>query len=205
MASYNYEQKFNSLTTGNLNTQDNWSGDTGFQVGTTLPYEGAKGVSIGVTSSGQKIVNTSIGSFSDGDFFIAVRTTDSVQNTINLRLYETTNIIVAIRFNAGNIECFMGGSYTTYSAFSANAWYVINIQWNNGTQTNQFRLRVRTGTTWGSWTSWVSTVNDYTTINEIDFIAHGTAYTAYFDTITPTDPTLVIPLATRLLLMGVGK
>jgi hypothetical protein len=43
---WTYEQKFDGLTTGDLNGQDSWSGSTNYDVSTTNPAEGTKCVTI---------------------------------------------------------------------------------------------------------------------------------------------------------------
>jgi len=75
---WTYEEKFNDLTTGDLNGQDSWSGGTGYDVTTTAAaiYEGTKGVSETASLSIQRQI-TSIDS---GTMYVSMKTNDANTN-----------------------------------------------------------------------------------------------------------------------------
>jgi len=96
----------------------------------------------------------------------------------------------------GNIEYYDHdlAAYQTIQAYSIDTWYLCEIQFDDVSQPNKYRVRIDNG----AWTSWV-TVNSgsYTTINYIDLDTSATnAHTMWYDDIsvnvTPTRPTTVL-------------
>lgn len=191
-SNWTYEQKFNSLTDGDLNGQDGWvRASGGMTVQTTTKYEGAKGLQVtgGAVSDDY---NRSIDAISDGLVYIAMRVsgTPSEDGGPYFMLYSGTTRVVMIRFApSGNIEYYTGGSFVSYLTFSANTWYVLAVEFNQPVQGSAYRLKIHDGNSWGSWTSWVGTENAYAVIDKIRLDHEGNSnIDAWIDTITPNTP-----------------
>lgn len=197
---WTYEQKFNSLNDGDLNTQDNWSGDTEFDVQTTTKYEGAKGIHIAVGDDDNKAIsNTSIATSSEGSLYFAIRFDTTANNNMGIKLSESSSVKMEVLLIDGAIKMIDGSGptwQTVDGSLSTDVWYVINVEWDDSGQPNQYRVRVdENGGGWGSFTNWYDTRDSsYSEIDEIEFVSKDDdgsgGYNNYFDTITPTDPTV---------------
>lgn len=189
---FTYEQKFNGLNDGDLNGQDSWSGDVDFDIQNIIKYEGSKGVKLAKSVSGENIIRDSMPQSSDGIMYIAVKISVIDNNGINIRLREGGNTRMAFRLFEGGVIDYQvsGGGYTTYGNYNADQWYVLAIEWDNSGHINQFRLKVHNGIYWESWTPWRTSNSNFSYIDGMQIICYGDdSYNAYFDTITPTDPT----------------
>ena len=192
-----YEQLFNTLNDGDLNGQDSWSGHAGFDVQTSVKYEGAKAVSMSTNISFSNVTRTITGISAGSVYFAMRRTSNSLgtRNTVQLAGSGTVLVYVGL-YNTGKIRYYDGNivSWVDFMDYSANQWYVFNIEFDDVNQPNKYRMRVHNGTSWSDWTSWTDVWNktNYTVVDGISFehqAATG-AVTCYFDTITPTDPTV---------------
>ena len=190
---WTYEQKFNTLTDGDLDGQDNWVLAGGsITVQTTTKYEGAKAVQSAGGAASDDYSRT-ITAISDGLVYVAMSVNGTVPSSHEpyFMLYSGTTRVVMIRFDSnGYIRYYTGGAFVDYSTYTTNQWYVLAIEFDDTNQPDKFRMKVHDGSSWGSWTSWVATQNAYSTINKIR-IDHegGSGINAFWDTITPTDPT----------------
>ena len=196
-----YEQKFNTLTDGDLNGQDSWVAGTPFDVQTTTIYEGAKAVQITTTAVVEYEGTRVVTGITNGDLYVAMRKDSTSIGQMYSILHEGAAGKMYIRMTTdGNISIFDYNilGYQTILAYNANQWYVVNIQFDDVAQPEKYRARAHDGTSWTAWSSWY-TVQDgaYTQIDKIRFNWDGTttaSQSGFWDTITPTDPTL--PAAT---------
>lgn len=189
-----YEQKFNTLNTAALNGQDSWSGDPDFDVQESEKYEGAKAVSSDVNAVD---ISRAITGTSSGTVYIAHRkTANNVYPSTTIALFEGVGIRVGIYFNGdGKIYVVDNTVFTdTGYAFSANTWYLIRIDFDAAT--NQFTIYIHNGVEWSSAYGPYTVIDgSMTEIDGIKFLQNSANVTAYWDTITPNDPTVVVAVA----------
>jgi hypothetical protein len=195
---WTYEQDFESLSDGDLNGQDSWSGNTGYDVQSSVAYAGSKGVSITIADS-QAISRALPANITDGDVYFAIRrTTNSGGGAFYVILQDSAPASrIFIRMHSdGNIGAFNNGvGYVTIAAYSANTWYPVNVQFNDGTQPDQFRVRVYSGGSWGSFSSWL-TVNGGSYVNigylRFDTSDGNNSAVGYVDAFSASDITGVV-------------
>ena len=202
---WTYEQKFNSLTTGDLNGQDSWSGDTEFDVQESVTYEGAKAIQVtdpGGQANGN-IVRT-ISGVSSGVVYFAMRVSGQPGTYSGWSVYfqdVTNSKSVGIEWlrSAIGIAFNVTGTGRTYIIPSAptGTWIVFAIEFD--ASENQARVKWKNGDDdWTDWSSWKAVSTPFSQIDKIslvyDFYSGGGPY--QFDTITPTDPT-VVPVSRR--------
>ncbi len=190
--SWTYEQDFESLSTGDLNGQDSWSGNTTYDVTTAVACGGTKSVGVLIGDS-QSIQRTLPAEVQDGDFYVQVRRTGTNDGDVFVNLLEddTNRVFIRIGEN-GDVEGYNGTVYVDLLAgYSANTCLTINVQFNDSSQPDQWRARVHNGSSWGSFSSWLGVNGTYGSIHKIKFdTGSGTeTQTAYFDTIDLSDPT----------------
>ncbi len=188
---------FDSYPDGDLSGQNGgtdwtaaWSGGAGFDVQGTVVYQGAKAVSVVRTGAAQEITRD-FTAITAGSVYIAVRVTSTALESY-LMINEGATSRGYIKHTGGVISIYDngGGVYQNVATgLSADTWYIVNIEFDDGAQPNNYRARVYNGS-WGSFSSWYQ-VNggSYTNISRIrlQLDTPGTG-TAYYDLITPTDP-----------------
>lgn len=153
---WTYEQLFNSLTDGNLSGQDSWSGSAYFDVSTTNPNEGAKGIIYNTAMQNQE-VGRSITAITSGEVYFSVYSTQSGA-TLNqmFKLQNGATIATRVRFydaGGGMVLQIDTGTWTTFaSGLSTDTWYRIgyrfdcstykaNVNLNNGTWSSDYNFR----------------------------------------------------------------
>ena len=192
---WTYEQKFNELNNGDLNGQDNWAGDADWDVteDAAARYEGSKGLKVvGDDNVNHNIKNESIGSFSSGLFYVAVKKTNNSAWYQYIYLYEGAAAKCQIGlFSDSKIKIYLDGGWVEVVSYSANQWYVLAIEFDGAT--NKFRAKAHNGTSWSEWTDWGAGFATFTNISSLifEFKDQGTTQTAYYDTITPTNPVII--------------
>jgi hypothetical protein len=190
---WTYEQKFNTLTSGDLNGQDLWIGSADFDVQESITYEGDKAVACG-SGSGLRAITRAINPVSSGNVYIAMRLGSiGSGGAAGFSLEDVAGndkIYVRFRDDSGHIQALSeSGTYKTiYPNYSLNTWYVINIEFDNSSYPNQVRMRVYNGSVWSSWTDWFIVFNhSYGNIQNIRMVV-GSNTSFYLDTITPNTP-----------------
>jgi hypothetical protein len=181
---------FNSLTDGNLNGQDSWSGSTTYQVQSTTVYEGAKAVSNASGTNDVEIAK-SIGPYTNGivGFAFRIQFTGIYAASVDLRYSGTIICGIDFYYQSGpgaiNFQVKGVGATVLQSSLSIGTWYYGEIELD---QTNS---RVRGRLNGGSWTSWVT--KSFTSINEVRLgkASNGNTSNAYYDYITYTPPTSI--------------
>lgn len=194
---WTYEQKFDGLTTGDLNGQDSWAGDVAFDVTTSSPIEGTKSV-ISTFTSSQGAISRAITGVTDGTVYISFNLAQTNAGNHQVKFYSGATLAFFIRFNtSGNIVAY--GPGTTIQAYAANTTYRLGIAFN--TTTDTFTVSVNNGTP--SSPIAFSTVSG--AIDKIEFEQPSTATATWrFDDISPnySAAATVNNSARRMFLMG---
>ena len=117
---WGYTQNFDALTDGDLNGQDSWSGNTNYDVQTSVTFQGAKAVS---SAHNGQVVSRTVTGVTDGLFHYAQRSDSTANcNDVQLSLKSSTTYLAIVRWNtSGNIIRLYGASSETVSAYSANS------------------------------------------------------------------------------------
>lgn len=148
---WTYEQLFNTLTDGDLNGQDSWSGDTGLDVvtSTPTPYEGAKTLK-GITPAdfNDHEVTRSITSLSDGIVYFSYLFSNSggSDKRLSIKLLSGATIVVYLKCFGTTIllENRTPGNDTVATGLVADTWYRIGLEYN--ATNDQARANVDGGT-----------------------------------------------------------
>lgn len=184
------EEGFEGYTAGNLNGQGGWSGSTSYQVQTSVTYAGGKAGSIAI-SDGLAITKDLPFQIHTGSFYWAARRSGNTTSDFDMILREDSTNKVFVRFDRnGNITYFDGSVFNTLAAYSVDTWYPLNVEFNDDTQPDKFRVRVYSGGSWGSFSPWTTTNGAYGAMHAIRFDCNGSGGgTAYFDAISASDIT----------------
>lgn len=194
---WTYEQKFNGLTTGDLNGQDSWASSTSFDVTEADSYEGAKSVT---ATAANAVITRSVTAVSSGTLYFAMMRPDTnADSNFDLLTSSATALRIRIAFQVSNITLKDGtGNLDLVTGYTNSQWYVFEINFD---ASNQHTVRVHDGTSWSELTASRAAATN----GDIDGVRfnQGNAGTAYWDTITPTNP-VVATNGKNLLLLGVG-
>jgi hypothetical protein len=194
---WTYTQNFDTLNDGDLNNQDSWSGDSLFDVQTSVKYAGDKGVAVTPSSGSDITISRTITNTSDGSLRFYVRRTSNSNGTFHVTLYEGATFATRVIFNAsGNIVLHNGVStieYITVGSYSANTWYCIDVEYD--CSTDKARARVDSG----SWSDWGDFYTAISNVSKIEFRcadSSSTHPTSYIDEIqaTPASTTSFTPI-----------
>lgn len=191
-AAWTYEQLFNTLSNGDLNGQDSWSGGTAVDVQSTVVYEGAKAI---IEVNGNTNMTRSITAVTSGTMYIAGRMEAGFGDGANfdMRSNGNTNSQIRIAFrDTGNISAFSSsGENIIVTGFLTGTWYLFEITFNGSSYT----VRYNTSGTSAGWSSSFGPYNYQTGAADIDTIRFnlGGSQTSYWDTITPTNPIASAP------------
>lgn len=136
------------------------------------------------TSTGQSFLTRAFSAISAGTIRFRIRVTDtSPNNFVGVIIESSGSGVFYVRINGGNIQ-YYDGVYNTIQAVSADTWYTVDIDFDDATQNNKWRIRIDEG----SWSSWVSSAIAFTTVDtfRIDKSA-TTSMTLYVDDIKDAD------------------
>lgn len=191
MADWSYIQTFESLSNGDLNGQDSWSGGTMFDVIDTDAAYGSKSVS--VTSQGNIYRDVTRADADPTTVFFSMKYSDtsSTSENFGLRFFGTTGGssqgIGTLYFSgatAGKIHWReIGGTWHAIQNFTANVWYDIKLRFDF--TNDDVYVTVDGGSEQGPFTMGVTTIND---IESIRIYKNGNSHTGYIDNITDVDP-----------------
>lgn len=185
---WTYEQLFNGLTDGDLNGQDSWSGNTGFDVTTETSYEGAKDVSLTTTSDTFSTITRTVTGVSAGVCYVSMkRGTSSAQANANFELYDGGGGDLLRIFQNGSNYQYLDSTGWNNLIATDDSWHRIGIEWDNAGHANQFRIQIDNE----PWTAWKDTFGSRS-FSEITTIRLGvrsadnsTSTTSKFDSISP--------------------
>jgi len=143
MAAWTYIQNFNSLNTADLTGQDSWSGDVLFDVQESVVQEGAKAVLGSPPSSTEiYIARTLPAGVDSGTMIFYVRATKTSGEAGSLQFRVGTTFAGRIRLNADIYIDGLTDGTIIKSAFGANTWYKITVEFLSSTT---FRAKVDEG------------------------------------------------------------
>lgn len=189
MAVYILED-FNSLSNGNLNGQNSWSGDTSFQVQGSTVQEGAKSVQCSAGYGSDQFISKNITARTSGIFGIYFRfsATGLYNESLTLRSGTTSKFNVFIRNDACGLADGTGSQQQNLGTSQAiNTWHLCEIQ------IDQANNRARARLNGGSWSSYIT--YSFTSIDNIQIgAAFYSGQNAFYDYITFTDPITAINL-----------
>lgn len=197
-----YKQTFDSLSDGGLNGQDSWTYTTAdWTVQTSTTYNSsAKAISAaGATNQIDRNITGNL----TGYYQLAVRRSSSATGTLEIYLFrQGWGSLCIIQLDAsGNINQYAGG-WNADGTYSANTWYLVEIQWDQ--PNNQYRFRIDGGT-WKTWRS----MGGQTTVDAIRITHNNSGVTDYIDEVWLTDDGVYGgggggTTSKRLALLGVG-
>lgn len=190
---WTYNQDFETLTAGDLNGQDSWSGNAAFDVSTDAEalYSGSKGIKVNGNNTGVAISRTITG-VASGTFYISMK----LQTTNNLyqvfRLYNGASYGIAVGlWTDGTISYWNGSDWTQIGSltYEGGTWYRIGVQFEcgsggwEGLSADTFKINVNNG-------AWSSALNFSTALAQVDKIELETynsdaSHYGYWDTISP--------------------
>jgi len=186
-----YEQKFNTLNDGDINGQDSWTGTAGVEVQTTTKYEGAKALQMvhdGIAQNAQREITA----IAEGSMYVAMMKTDnnSDESNFQLRAAGGGSIAANIKFSSGGKIQYYASGYVDIISYTANQWYILNIEFDYAVQGTKYRVRVNDGTSWSVFTSWVDAGQGaWTTVGRVHVEKQtGNGHYTYWDIITPQNP-----------------
>lgn len=171
-----FEDDFNSYTDGDLNGQGSWTGSAYFDIDGTTTKEGAKAVYY--TYADDLTIEKSGTGQADGTIFIYMRSAGTTE-AINFGLKQSTTLKCAVRLSeTGYCQRYVaGGAYASISAYVANTWYGLGIEWRSSDDTCRFTCDE--GTTWSNWYAPSSGI---TTLDKVSLDVQTTGGTdIYFD------------------------
>ena len=137
---FDFFDDFDSYTNGDLNSQGGWSGNTAFDVQSTI-YQGVSGKAIENTvedSGVKKIISHSITSRTNGTITYYIRTASTTQGYMGVALKEDTTTKLNVRVN--NLDAHYLNSVGSYYAalptptsIAANNWYKFSFSFDAST------------------------------------------------------------------------
>ena len=196
MAAWTYIQNFNSLNTADLTGQDSWSGDVLFDVQESVVQEGAKAVLGSPPSSTEIYINRTLPAGVDsGTMIFYVRATKTSGEAGSLQFRVGTTFAGRIRLNA---DIYIDGTTTESikSAFSANTWYKITVEFLSSTT---FRAKVDDG----AFSAAITYDSGQSNPDTVRFTAYDTG-SVYWDNINDGTVAIVKIPQPNLLLIGVA-
>jgi len=183
---WTYTQNFNDLTDGNINGQDSWVSTltTAFVVQTSVKSEGAK--ALAVVSGGGYSASRAITSITtQGTLHISMRSTVNNDNAPFIRLRSTDGSSMCQVITLDGYWCYnySGSSNVQISAYSANTWYDVVIDFDFPTY--KYRVSVDNGVNFTDWQTFITaSKTDIASFFVAQADGSGTT-TSYYDDIRP--------------------
>lgn len=199
-----FEDKFNSDTksTGDLNGQDSWTGGTGYDVTSSVSYEGGQSVTGNATNQDIEVSFTGVAS---GKVYFAFMKPDATGN-IDMRFYSGANFRTRFQLNGGSLYYRNNETDTVWTTYTNSQWYVIEFDFD-AAGAGTYNARYHDGTSWSTAITGIAIQGTAANIDKILF-NQGASGVGYWDTITPTDPTggvaAVVYSQNNLTLLGIS-
>lgn len=157
---------FETYSLGDLNGQGSWSGDTQFQVQSSIVVYGSQGIAATAHQGANKLIQKLGTIQSAGKQTVYMRVSASTADVQRFRIFETgipNDNMAAIAFYNGNISTITGETLSTYSI---NTWYCLVIEWRSSPD-HKVRYSADGGNT---FTSWLAPFADWTSgIDNVEF------------------------------------
>lgn len=211
-AAWTYEQGFEALTNGDINGQASWTGSALYDVQSSVACTGSKAMALAIPAAAANMFRANDTETTTGSVYFQVRRSGTDDGDFTVIFREDSGNKINIKFGEnGDIEIYNGSGYVDLLAgYSANVCYTLQVEWNDATQPDQWRVRIHNGTSWGSFTSWIGMNGTFGAIHGIYFEGENglETQTAYVDAISTTDPSGGGPPPptgnTNLLTLGAG-
>jgi hypothetical protein len=198
---YAGKDSFDSYSNGGLNGLNGgsgfdaaWSAHADIVVQSTTKFKGSKAI----TNSNLAASRTAYRTFSaqsSGSAYIAIRRqTGNMGANGGIEIYSGGSWIttpIALTTAAGNTGLlYYSGGWNKYSDYTADSWIIVNLEWDYANHPNKFRIRAKTGTTWGAFTAWVDAYAGFSSLDKFAFnFPNGDEL--YFDELDFNDPSIV--------------
>lgn len=135
---FNFFEDFNSLTNGNLNGQNSWSGSTSFQVEDTTKYEGGKAVQVSNVTAGQ--IDHTLSQTYQTFIELYLRGSDTSKSyPIEFYLMEGSTQITGAGIHQGTIQHLYSSGWGNIGSASNDQWYKIRIEFYGS---NYYRIYI---------------------------------------------------------------
>jgi hypothetical protein len=212
---WTYEQKFNTLSDGDLQGQDSWTGDAGKWTVTTdgSPTEGAKCVKLSADADAYYYAYRNVDTVTNGTVYFSWKMTFNATTAGEFVLRDSSgNNSCRISFEPdGNIYAYnsSGPAWDVIGTFSANTWVRIGIAFEygagswEGLSADSFKVSVNNG----AWSSAKSMQTSGTNCGSIKLqgITKTTAgNTIYVDFISPDYAAVSTPTVTTQAATSIG-
>lgn len=172
-------EDFNSYTNGDLNGQGSWSGSTLFDIQTATAGN-PEGVGVGKEvymggggTPGDDVVKTgsTVGT-GKTSFYWRTGVTNKVVVT---KFQDDLTVVWEVRFmDDGNMDISGNATEDIITSYSANTWYLVEVEWQASDDT------VRARGDGGDWTNWLATKVATDGLNQIQMEQINTT-NAYWD------------------------
>jgi len=174
---------FDSYSDGDLNGQGSWSGDTTFDVQTSVKQAGAKAISA-VSDGTRREIEKAITASANGSQIWYMRASTNAGSNGGVVFREASdpggNSEIFFEFRSdGYISYYNGADFVQVAAYVADTWYKCETEWN--ATTGKARHRVNDGT----WTAWYTTPYTFATIGYVYLLTRtNTGPTLYWDSLS---------------------
>lgn len=194
---WTYTQNFDSLTDGDLNGQDSWSGDVSFDVQTTTVLQGTK--SIGTVENSEVNIDRTITAVTEGIVSCKLRLTTTSNLNCFVQFYEGASYKFDVGLASNGNAYVRGATNEILGTFSANTTHTFDAEFD--VATDQVRGRLDGGT----WSAWVNFASAATQIDKIKLSKQNNGTQgAYFDDIKSGAVVATVPSKPTLLTLNVG-
>ena len=172
-----FEDDFNSYNDGDLNGQGSWSGDVGVDIQGILVQEGAKAVKVIGDTGNQEIIKTGTAR-TDGRISFYQRRDYAGEDTYSqFQLYQGATLVTGCRLNiTGGIDFLVSGGWVAFDSYSADTWYLAEIEWRSSD--TKVRMRIDGGT-WGAWSTPYASWS--TGLDKVRMVVTNSGATCYWD------------------------
>lgn len=174
-------ENFNSYTDWDIVWQGSWISQqfsTNYDIQWSVVQEWAKALALIAWSHGwSPIIYKTWTAVADWTQAFYVRKTVTNEEFLVLLEQHSTLTWAIVKFSTGwQIQYFNGSTYVDIQSYSADTWYLIEVEWRTSDNTARYRIDG-----W-SWTSFVAVNWTFTSIDSIRLIWQATtSWTAYVD------------------------
>jgi hypothetical protein len=154
-----YSQNFDSLSNGDLNGQDSWSGSGIFDVESSVVYAGARAVGYPNNGNGLNIVRAFTPQTDLTKVSIYVRGSAASNINATIQFFDSSSgFLFAMYMRENNYFQIYNGTFYSISTWSPDTWYFIEFEVD--VPNNQARMRVDGGS-WSSWYAFATSDTDF--------------------------------------------
>lgn len=201
MMTWGYTMNMSGLTTGDLQGQDSWTGDTNYDIATNNPLTPATKNLFTNGSMAGPVVRTITGVTEFDNLYLAFaregNTTGANQSTLIFKLRDSgvlqlTYVGLYDKNNSIKVRAATGeGEQIIVDSVDLGTYYYVHMQFNTlGDGKYRFRAATEGDTSWGSFTSWFTKTDASFngTVANIAFDGGGEGVDASCGLLSATDP-----------------